>query len=267
MFSQPVTGEPDSDEGIVRTLTDIITATAAGAPRSRQRRIGPSEVGAPCARRLAYKLLDWPTVSDGGDPWPSIVGTATHAWLADALLAHNREKEPGRFLVEERVQVDDGSVSGYRLAGSCDAYDTVPDTVIDHKIVGESSMRHYKRHGVRPQYRIQAHLYGLGWENAGYSPQTVALAFYPRGGMLGGLWVWSEPYDRQVALDALRRLGTVRDLLIALDPESRPAMWAHIPATADSGCRFCPWWRPASTDLSIGCPGDLASPEQANQAA
>lgn len=266
MFSQPGAIEPDSNEGIKRLLTDLIIATAANAPRSRQRRIGPSEVGDPCPRRLAYKIMDWPTVNDGGDPWPSIVGTATHDWLAHALERHN-QTEPGRFLIEERVHADDGTVSGYRLSGSCDAYDTHTHTVIDHKVVGDSSMRHYRRNGVREQYRIQAHLYGLGWENAGHTPATVALAFYPRGGMLGGLWVWSEPYDRQAALDALTRLGTIRDLLIALDPESRPPMWTHIPATPSGSCRFCPWWRPASTDLSIGCPGELTNPNQANQAA
>ncbi len=210
--------------------------------------------------------MDWPVVNDGGDPWPSIVGTATHDWLAGALESHNREKEPGRFLIEERVRVDDGAVSGYRLSGSCDAYDTRTHTVIDHKVVGESAMRKYKTEGVREQYRIQANLYGLGWENAGYRPETVALAFYPRGGMLGGLWVWTSEYDRQAALDALKRLGAIRDALIALDPEARPRMWSHLPATASSACRFCPWWKPGSSDLAVGCPGDL-TPDQATPAA
>ncbi|WP_232524344.1 hypothetical protein [Nocardiopsis gilva] len=139
--------------------------------------------------------------------------------------------------------------------------------MIDHKVVGDSALRKYKAEGVREQYRVQANLYGLGFERLGFFPQTVALAFYPRGGMLGGMWVWSEPYDRQVALNALKRLGSVRDALVALDPESRPQMWAHIPAAATSACRFCPWWRPASTDLSVGCPGDLTNTTQATKAA
>ncbi|WP_232524345.1 hypothetical protein [Nocardiopsis gilva] len=113
MFTQPGAVEPDSNEGIKRTLTDVIMAASANAPRSRQRRIGPSEVGDPCPRRLAYKLLDWPTVNDGGDPWPSIVGTATHAWLADALLLHN-DKEPGRFLIESPWK---STTDPYRVTG------------------------------------------------------------------------------------------------------------------------------------------------------
>lgn len=269
MFTQPgdTPGvEPDSSEGIRRMLTEIITDTAANAPRSLQRRIGPSEVGDPCPRRLAYKLLDWPATNSGGDPWPSIVGTATHEWLAGALTLHNQTTGTRRFLVEERVEVDDGSVSGYRLGGSCDAYDTATNTVIDHKCVGETAMRKYRNEGIREQYRVQANLYGLGFERAGHRPETVALAFYPRGGMLGGLWVWTDVYDRQLALDALARLRSVRDAVIALDPEARPAMWEHLPATPGSACRFCPFWKPGSTDLAVGCPGNTTT-HQANQAA
>lgn len=268
MFAQPggFTGEADSPEGIRRMLTEIILDASTNAPRSLQRRLGPSEVGDPCPRRLAYKLLDWPTVNDGGDPWPSIVGTATHAWLADALEAHNAKAGKKRFLVEERVEVDDGTVSGYRLAGSCDAYDTETDTVLDHKCVGETAMRKYRSEGVREQYRIQANLYGLGFERAGHAPRTVALAFYPRGGMLGGLWVWTAEYDRRVALDALQRLGAVRDAVIALDPEARPEMWQHIPAVPTSGCRWCPFWKPGNADLAVGCPGNTTT-HTANQAA
>ena len=158
---------------------------------------------------------------------------------------------------KKRVTVDDGTHTGFRLAGSCDAYDTRTNTVIDHKVVGDTAMRRYKTEGVREQYRVQANLYALGFENGGYKPETVALAFYPRGGMLAGLWVWTDVYDRQVALDALKRLGSIRDLVLALDPESRPDMWDHIPATPSSACRWCPWFAPGATDLSSGCPGQL----------
>lgn len=258
--------EADSSEGIRRTLTEIILDASTNAPRSQQRRLGPSEVGDPCPRRLAYKLMDWPAVNDGGDPWPSIVGTATHDWLAQALERHNETTGTRRFLIEERVTVDDGSLFGYPLSGSCDAYDTATHTVIDHKVIGDSMMRKYKAEGVREQYRVQAQLYGLGWENAGHTPQTVALACYPRGGMLGGLWVWTDVYDRQVALDALQRLQNIRDLLMALDPEARPHLWHQFPAQASSACRFCPFWKPGSTDLTVGCPGNTTT-HTANQAA
>lgn len=257
------------DVDLKQQLTAVIKHAAANAPRSRQTAIGPSEVGQDCARRLAYKLLDWPAANPDGDPWPSIVGTATHAWLGDAFEAASSPPmataqniasaagrmaaaQPGRYLVEKRLTIAPPLLPG----GSCDLYDTWTETVIDHKVVGASSMARYKREGPRQQYRVQLHVYGFGWELAGRVPRNVALAFYPRGGLLSGLWVWSEPYDRQVALDAIARLHNIRQLAISLDPEAHPERWALIPATADHGCTYCPWWRPGSTDLSSGCPGE-----------
>lgn len=239
-------GHPDRD--LADLLTTLITTAARNAPRSLQKRIGPSEVGIECARRLAYKWLEWPEVNSGGDPWPSIVGTATHDWLANALEAHNRALGRTRWLVEQRVHPAPG------LSGSCDAYDTDTGTVLDHKIVGETSMRKYRQQ-VRAQYRVQAHLYGLGWENAGHTPRRVALAIYPRGGLLTGLYVWSEPYDRDLALAAIQRLDAIREATNQLRVDEIPENWALIPASPSSDCRYCPWMLPGSRDLATGCPG------------
>lgn len=230
-------------------MTGAVKYAAANAPRSLQAAIGPSEVGVECTRRLAYKLLDWPTANPGGDPLPSFIGTGAHAQVAEALEMHN-QIEPGRFLIEERVKVAPG------LSGSCDCYDTGLDAVVDHKFVGTGSMRKYKANGPSTVYRTQVHLYGLGWENAGRTPKHVAIAFYPRGGLLSGLHVWAEPYDRQIALDALARLDTTRAALIALDPELTPANWALFPTVPGHACEYCPWYAPGSTDLARGCPSD-----------
>lgn len=256
-FTQPGAGAEPPADPLTSTLVDRIRGAAAAAPRSQQRRIGPSEVDPPCDLRLAYRLMDWPVVSAGGDPWASTVGTAVHAWLADAFEMWNKA-EPGRWLVEQRVTVAPG------LSGSCDLYDTATNTVIDHKVVGATAMKKYRKSGPRPQYVSQAHLYGLGWENAGRTPERVALAFYARSGNLGDTWVWSAPYDRAHAERALRRLDTVRQLLVTVDPETNPAMWALLPRTPGSECRYCPWFRPGSNELARGCPGDLPPTEQAN---
>ena len=264
-----MTGSTGLAVDLKQQLTKVIKDTAANAPRSRQTAIGPSVVGQDCSRRLAYKLLDWPTANPDGDPWPSIVGTATHAWLGDAFEAASGTEatpanvagavgraaaaQPGRYIVEKRLTIAPPLLPG----GSCDLYDTWTETVIDHKVVGTSSMQRYKRDGPRRQYRVQLHVYGLGWEIAGRAPRNVALAFYPRGGLLSGLWVWTEPYDGQIAIDAITRLTSIRQLTISLDPEAHPERWALIPATADHGCTYCPWWRPGSTDLSSGCPGEV----------
>lgn len=258
-FGQPTAQPPEhGDDQLAGSLREVILAAAAAHPRSQQTALGPSEAGVECPRRLAYRMLDWPLPpgtppSIGGDPWPATVGTAIHTWLAGAF-----GRDPsGRWLVEQHLTIAPPLVPG----GSCDLYDTLTDTVIDHKAVGTESMRTYKASGPRRQYKVQAHLYGLGWELAGRTPRRVALAFYPRGGLLAGLWVWSEPYDRQFALDALTRLTAIRQLVFAVDAggqlEHNPARWALIPAEPSHSCAWCPWYRPGSADLASGCPGDL----------
>ncbi|WP_170141127.1 hypothetical protein [Allonocardiopsis opalescens] len=234
-------------------LTDLLQGAvrdaAANYPRSLQAEIGPSQVGLECTQRLARTLLDWPKSAAAGDPLPSFVGTAAHA-ATQAALERVNEQAPGTWLLEERVHVASG------LSGSCDAYHVPSDTVLDHKFVGPSSLKTYRSKGPSRQYIVQIHCYGLGWENAGRTPKNVAIAFWPRGGAMKDLHVWTAPYDRQLALDALERVATVREALLTVDPEANPAMWAVFPKAPSHACTYCDWYRPASSDLSLGCPSE-----------
>src|SRR5688500_19659658 len=79
------------DETRLRHLIiDGIRYAADNAPRSLQKHIGPSQVGTSCDRQLAYRLNHTPETRSFMDPWPSIVGTAVHAWIADALEIQNQ---------------------------------------------------------------------------------------------------------------------------------------------------------------------------------
>ncbi|GAA2618872.1 hypothetical protein SMC26_40410 [Actinomadura fulvescens] len=245
-FNQPGGGASPPEDPLRPVLLSGIRAADAGSARSRQAAIGPSEVGEPCDRRVAYRLLDWPT-SNGGDPWFAIIGTAVHAWLADAF---GHARHGGRWLVEQRVTVRPG------LRGTADLYDTARPTVIDWKVVGKSSLDRYRAHGPSPRYRVQIHLYAAGMVNAGRRVDRVAIAFLPRSGFLDGAHLWSEPFDPAVVERALARLDAITELVCLLDPEQAPERWSVIPASPSSECRFCPFWRPGSTDLSKGCPGD-----------
>lgn len=262
-FTQPA--EPDQPStGLAAELQAIITSAAENSPRSLQEDLGPSEAGIDCPRRLAYRITAWPKPEGkipsgppGGDPWPAIVGTSIHAWLAQTFGAD----PSGRWLVEQPVVIAPPLLPG----GSCDLYDTTTGTVIDWKAVGPTALRAYRDAGPRPQYVTQAHLYGLGFELAGHHPRTVALAFLPRGGYLSGMWLWTAPYNRQHALDALQRVAVIRQLIIAADSlapgglETNPGLWEFIPAVPSHGCAWCPWYRPGSTNLGRGCPGNLPS--------
>jgi len=244
-------------EGVAGTLAtmviDTIKQTAARAPRSLQASIGPSEIGTPCTRRLGYRILDWdPKPNSDTDPWPATVGTAVHAWLADTFTAWNARLGAERFLIERRVTLPGG------IPGNCDLYDRDTGTVIDWKTTGNTRLAKYRKNGPGDQYRTQAHLYGLGMLLAGEKPQDVAIVFLPRSGRLDGLHVWSEPFSHHVAVDALRRLQSMRDFHVYVDPERHPERWEYLP-TADAFCTYCPWFLPDSADLSQGCPGHKAT--------
>jgi len=247
-FASPVTPE----QALKDTITNVIRAKSANSPRSKVVNIGPSEIGDPCLRKLAYKMVQVAKVNDHSDPWPSISGTAIHAWLAEAFEAENENDDHSAWLVEHRVTARPG------LTGTVDLFDTNRGTVIDHKCVGATSMKTRKAEGPTEQQVIQLNVYGYGLEQQGYEVKKIALAFYPLGGMLTGMHTWVGEYDKDVAIEAMLRLDSTVELLAMLDPEEHPDRWELVPASSSRLCTYCPWFMPGSTDLSIGCPGGKA---------
>ena len=238
----------DDASNLADRIKDVVNNRSANAPRSQQKRIGLSEVGEICVRKTSYKLLDWEKTNPATDPWASISGTAIHAWLADAFLDF-----PEKYLVEHKVLVTD------ELSGTADLFDIANKMVIDHKCVGATSMKSRKKDGMTHQQRIQINLYALGFEKEGLDVQKVALAFYPLGGRLDGIHTIVEPYNRQLALDAIARLEDTQILLWQLDPEGNPKNWDLIPTTPSKSCSYCPWFLPFSKDGSKGCPGEVGA--------
>lgn len=233
---------------IATSVVQTVKHAGSRAPRSLQKVIGPSGIGMPCTRRLAYTLCDHPAVNTGGDPWASIIGTAVHAWMEETYKAENQRLGQERYLIEKRLHIRGN------IYGSADLFDRATGTNLDWKIVGPDQLTKYRKNGPGSQYEVQAHLYGLGQENAGEHVNDVAIVFLPRGGRIDGLHVWCEPYDRSIALGALERMDNVLAALHALDPPVNPQAWAMFPA-AESYCTFCPFFQPGSTDLNQGCPG------------
>lgn len=254
------TGNDDYSTVLAERIAEFILDADRNAGRSQQKAIGPSEVGEPCERQLSYKMLDWPEINTNRDPIAAIIGTGFHMWMAEKFEARQAPMADGtaRYRIEERVTVRDSPIEAARLAGSSDLYDRLAQLNYDWKLVGKSPHDKYRRQGPGEKYRIQAHLYGLGQENAGCTPGRVAVVFIGRHHELM-VHVWSEPYDRTVAEQALARLDRIRARVMALDPESNPAQWAAIPTPDKPNCRFCPWLKPGSTDLATGCPGAAPS--------
>jgi hypothetical protein len=249
-------------ETMLTDLISIFTSAINGHERSQQKTIGPSEIGHPCDRKLAYKLAGHPERADDRIPWKPTIGTAVHTWAEEAVERWNQaqpdynEKGP-RFLLEVRLDV--GEAGGEVIHGNCDIYDTLTRTVGDYKIVGANSLRKYKKEGPGNQYRIQAHTYGRGWVRRGYPVEHVAVWFLPREHEFDANYFWTEPYDEQVVIDALNRVDGIAKLVTALGTGA-----ASLLKTADAWCRYCPYFQAGSQDLSRACPGDAGATAPSN---
>lgn len=215
-------------------IWDLIEHGLAHQPRSLQKRIGPSELGADCIHCLAAKLAGWAKTQDRA--WLPAIGTGVHLLLEEMFTRFERENRTGspRFLIEQRVTV--GDIGGTPITGSTDLVDLWAGMTVDWKCVGPSSLRKYKT-GPSATYRAQAHLYAKGWRAAGHDIGTVAICFLPRNSpnMRDGFW-WHEPYDEQLALDVLARANRLHATLTALQAvgtETRDAWISQLPRASD----------------------------------
>jgi hypothetical protein len=252
---------PEPEE-LTAAIMRICGTHSRGTARSQQRQIGLSEIGHLCDRSVAYRLFEHPQVNTDRDNHLADVGTAWHAWLADAFAAENRRLGRDRWLIEQRVWLTDG------YSGTCDLYDVDTARVVDHKLLGIGSLRKIRDGEIPAHYRQQIHSYGYGHTRAGRPVREVALACYPRSDNLGGnfggggLHIHTEPYSEGVALAGLDRLGRLSALGYQLDPEQHPDRWALIAATPGEHCSYCPFFRSngGPADAS-GCPGQpVAAP-------
>jgi hypothetical protein len=250
-------GDPDQLKG---ELLQLIADDIETQPRNLQVAIGPSEVGSPCPRKVAYGLLEMPKLNPIAPPaWKAYVGTGVHKLLERALDRYNLLSAPAighaeRFYVEAELQV--GEINGKPLIGHCDVYDRVTATVIDWKTNGPTMLKDHKANGPGSTYRSQIHLYGRGWARYLQLPvDRVMIVFLPRQGELSDSYIWHEPYDERVALDALGRAEGIWAVLGALGAERG---LAALPAVEDF-CGNCDWFVPgiAGGNFLNGCPGQL----------
>lgn len=245
-FSDPVGSNPFNEE-LKRSLTEMILWADQNAPRSQQVAIGPSELGEPCERKLMYRLAGARPVNTRRDPWPAIVGTAIHEWLERAVNRFQGVAGAQRWLTELVV------VPNPLVTGHSDLYDTWTHTVIDWKTKGEKPMRDFRANGPSGEHKSQLHLYGMGQVRAGRKVERVAIVALPRSGWLGGMEVWSEPYDPEIAEQALDRMRAVGARGIELGVERDPEAFLKVPASPSYLCSWCPWYSPERIS-GIGCP-------------
>lgn len=233
----------------------------ASRPRTVQTTLGPSELGTPCDRQIALKLAGVQR-HERGLPWAPMCGTAVHSLMEDVLTRENERLGRQRWVIEETVHLDD------ELTGHGDAYDNDHALVIDWKYTGTTARRKACRKTVpnaelvSPEYRTQAHLYGLGHENAGRSVRYVRLVMLARSHDFSESVEWTEEYRPDIAIAALTRFYAIRDQVINNDMATHPQRLETIGATPGDACKWCAFRRPPTPGGppvdATGCVGDLA---------
>lgn len=225
----------DLAEAIGDTLLSEVIGSIVNQPRSLQKRIGPSELGIPCSIRLLKKLAGVPEPPRPDVPWKPTIGTAVHAYLEEAFtkLSAPGTEQAGRYRMEERVTV--GNIGDTAITGSTDLFDEWTRTVVDWKIIGSNMMKKYRAHGPSQQYRVQAHLYGRGWVNAGFDTQMVCIAFLPRETEFTDSFIWTEPYQEQIAEAALDRANKLAHLINTIGVDAAVSLYQPCDD------RWCPW--------------------------
>ena len=223
---------------VARTLINQVVEYSTWSPRSQQTMIGASEIGTPCSRKLAYKLLGVDPVNTDTDSWPAIVGTSVHYYLERAFKKHPD------YMTEVKVSLEPWT------KGTADLVHLPSKTVIDHKVVGATALKNYKRNGMSHQYRVQLNTYALGLRLQNIEIENIAIMFWSRSGMMRDAFSITEPYDEKLVDDTLARFDAIKEMT-AMGTSALPL----IPATP-THCVYCPYYLPLSTDLTVACNGE-----------
>lgn len=230
-------GNSDWASRYARELRGVITRQAMLAPRSQQVHLGPSEIGAACDRQVVGKLAGLTPTNHVTDPWPSIVGTAVHAWLAAACDDDNEREHAMRWVTEQKV------VPHPDHAGTADLYDAWEQACIDWKILGQTSLAKIRSPAGPPRhYRVQLLLYARGYRNLGLPVRRIAIAALPRtASTLDAMYVWDHVLtpDDDALVDEVLRVTAVRRA-IADEVRAGRMHFMQVPAVPDDAvCYFC----------------------------
>lgn len=177
-------------------------------PRSRQRQVGPSGLGTDCWHCLGARLAELPEAEDDTYEWARIKGRALHKHMAEVAELNNT----GNLLIEHRVTV--GQVGEKTITGSSDLFDISDGVVTDWKFVDSKKIVLVRRGIVTPEYEAQPHLYGLGFENQGYTVSGTLLMFFAVDSpKLADAYPFYRPYRRDIAEAVLARARVIEEAI------------------------------------------------------
>lgn len=166
-------------------ISTAVKAYGEGSERSIQSaegRLGPSDLG--FCRQKALLMLKGTEQSDSTSIAAAQIGTAVHAYLADAIKAFFPD-----WVVDER-RVTAKFPSGAEVSGTPDIIATPYNAIVDNKTV--DGFEWVKREGTSQNHKYQRHTYCLGAIQEGLldpsKPIYVCNLYWDRSGKE------SEPY-------------------------------------------------------------------------
>jgi hypothetical protein len=187
-------------------LLTVLHAKDAGRDRSKQRQVGPSEIGG-CRRKVWYRLQGQPETNDNQSKLAAIMGTAIHAAIEDAITTLDPEGKD--YLVESEVAYGD-------LKAHVDLYIPAIGAVVDWKTSKIKNLSFFP--SVQQRWQVQVYGYLIAKSGKGIV-NTVSLVAIARDGDEKDVKVHTEPYDEKVALEALSWLANVKAMETIPEPE------------------------------------------------
>ena len=190
---------------IKELLLSVLHEKDASKSRSKQKQVGPSEIGG-CRRKVWYRLNDQPETNDDLSKLAAIMGTAIHAEIEKAIQAVDPTGK--KYMVETEVEYGD-------IKAHVDLF--VPETgdVIDWKTSKVRNLSYFPS----IQQRWQVQVYGYLLAKNGYAVNRVSLCAIARDGDERDVKVHTEDYDESIALEALGWLAAVKEAKEAPAPE------------------------------------------------
>jgi hypothetical protein len=222
----------------------VMLAGMAGHKRSHQRLIGPSGLGTPCPKKLAYLLAQVEGTPRPESQWRQTVGTSVHTWAEGKFNQFGPD-----WITERRVHVGDLVTTNgtTEIWGTADLFHKPSGTVVDIKVPGPQSIKDKRKDGPGQGYRVQGHLYGCGYVDLGFEVRSVVVAALPAAGEFRErLWM-EEPFNPAIAEAALRRASKI---LQAIEDNGLEHTLNRLPAV-DDYCRRCPTAKPTTPATSV----------------
>ena len=189
--------------------------------RSMQTEIGVSQIGG--CRKQVWLQIQGTEKTNPTLQLPSLMGTAIHTMIEEAITTYSWE---GEYETEVEVEWDG-------LKGHIDLYIPELGAVVDWKTVKTKGLKDFPSQ----QQRWQVQLYGYLLEMNGRKVDTVSLVAIPRDGDERAIKAHTEPYSREIVVEALEWLDDVKARTKAPEPEKYKAFCSLYCPYFGSSCR------------------------------